>query len=85
MKQKELKGEREKLKGERRKEKVIGVATLITCTFSLSTVSAQESINATGGNASGSGGSTIYPVGQVAYQNYPYTSVAMLTPWHEVH
>jgi len=85
MKQKELKGEREKLKGERRKVKVIGVAALLSFSFSLSTVSAQESINATGGNASGSGGSISYSVGQVAYPNYPYTSVAMLTPWHEVH
>jgi opacity protein-like surface antigen len=36
--------------------------------FSLSTVSAQTRVNATGGNASGSGGSASYSVGQVAYQ-----------------
>ena len=42
------------LKVESRKLKALGVATLLTFTFSLSTVSAQESVNATGGNASGS-------------------------------
>jgi hypothetical protein len=56
-----------KEKGTRRKVKVLGVATLLTFTFSLSTVSAQESVNATGGNASGSGGSASYSVGQVVY------------------
>jgi len=55
------------LKVERRKAKVLGVATLVTLTFSLSTVSAQTSVNATGGNASGSGGSASYSVGQVVY------------------
>jgi len=74
MKQKELKGEREKLKGERRKVKVIGVAALLSFSFSLSTVSAQESINATGGNASGSGGSASYSVGQVVYTTHTGTS-----------
>ncbi|MDI3479763.1 MAG: hypothetical protein PWQ43_1230 [Rikenellaceae bacterium] len=63
-----------KLKVESRKLKVIGVATLLTCTFSLSTVSAQESVNATGGNASGIGGSASYSVGQVAYQTYTSTN-----------
>ena len=57
-KQKELKVERLKLK-------VLGVATLLTLTFSLSTATAQESVNATGGNASGSGGSASHSVGQV--------------------
>jgi len=85
MKQKELKGERRKEKVERRKLKVIGVAALLPFTFYLYTVSLQEIVHATGGNTSGSGGSTSYSVGQVAYQNYPYTSIAMLTPWHEVH
>ena len=52
-----------------RKLKVIsiGVATLLTFTFSLSTLMAQETIPATGGNASGSGGTVSYSVGQVVY------------------
>ena len=54
-------------KSKRRMVKVLGVATLLACMFSLSTVSAQESVNATGGNASGSGGSASYSVGQVVY------------------
>jgi hypothetical protein len=68
-KQKELKvypvGNSNRVKS--RKLKSLGVATLITFTFSLSTLSAQESINATGGDASGSGGSASYSVGQVVY------------------
>lgn len=58
--------------GTRRKLKVtsLGVATLLAFTFSISTVSAQESINATGGNVSGSGGSVSYSVGQFAYQTH---------------
>lgn len=66
-KQKELKVESLKLKA-------LGVATLLTFTFSLSTVSAQESINATGSNASGSGGSASYSVGQVVYTTHTGTS-----------
>lgn len=49
------------------KVKSIGVATLLTFTFSLSTLMAQETIPATGGNASGSGGTVSYSVGQVVY------------------
>jgi hypothetical protein len=49
------------------KLKSLGVATLLTCAFSLSTATAQESINATGGNALGSGGSVSYSVGQFMY------------------
>lgn len=52
---------------ESKKLKILGVATLFTLTFSLSTVSAQESLNATGGDASGSGGSASYSVGQMLY------------------
>ncbi|HQK70071.1 MAG TPA: T9SS type A sorting domain-containing protein [Bacteroidales bacterium] len=63
-----------KLQVERSKLKVLGVATLLTFTFSLFTVSAQESINASGGNASGSGGSVSFSVGQVVYQTHFSTS-----------
>ena len=56
------------------KVKSLRVATLLTFAFSLSTVSAQESVNATGGNASGGGGSASYSVGQVAYQTHTGTN-----------
>lgn len=44
----------------------------------LTCLQAQESVNASGGNATGSGGSVAYSVGQVSYQNYndPDASVA---------
>lgn len=53
--------------GKRRKVNVIGVATLFTLTLSLTTLQAQTSVNATGGDASGDGGSASYSVGQVVY------------------
>ncbi len=62
-----MRHKQKKLKVESKKLKVLGVATLLTFAFSLSTVSAQESINPTGGDASGSGGSASYSVGQVVY------------------
>ena len=40
----------------------------------LTRLQAQESVNATSGNASGSGGSVSYSVGQVAYQTNTGTS-----------
>ena len=40
----------------------------------LTGLQAQESVNATGGNASGSGGSISYSVGQVAYQTHTGTN-----------
>jgi len=60
---------RHKHKVKSRKLKVIniGMVTLLTFAFSLSTATAQESHNATGGNASGSGGSAGYSIGQVVY------------------
>lgn len=62
-----MKHKQKKLKVERGKLKVIGVIALLTFAFSLSTVSAQTSVNATGGDALGSGGSASYSVGQVVY------------------
>jgi hypothetical protein len=44
-----------------------GVVTLLSFAFSFSTVMAQESVNATGGDATGSGGSASYSVGQLVY------------------
>lgn len=51
-----------------------GVATLLIFTFSFSTVSAQEIVNTSGGNATGSGGSASYSVGQVVYKSHVGTS-----------
>jgi len=45
----------------------IKIALLVTLTFCLSTAMAQESLNVAGGNASGSGGSVSYSVGQLFY------------------
>jgi hypothetical protein len=59
-----------KIKEKSRKLKVksLGLATFIVFAFSLSTAMAQEAVPATGGDASGSGGSASYSVGQVTYQ-----------------
>ncbi len=62
-----MRHKQKEVKGKSRKVKVLGVATLVIFAFSLSTVTAQESVNATGGNASGGGGSASYSVGQVVY------------------
>ncbi len=58
---------KQKVKNRKWKVKSLGVATLLTCAFSLSSATAQTSVNTTGGNASGSGGSESYSVGQVVY------------------
>ncbi|HNV81091.1 MAG: T9SS type A sorting domain-containing protein [Tenuifilaceae bacterium] len=76
MKCKNKKGERRKVKGASifLTAKSIGITALLTFIFSLSTVMAQESINASGGHASGSGGSADYSVGQVVYQTHTGTN-----------
>ena len=76
MRHKNKEGTSGKVQGKRvfMKAKSFEVATLLTFIFSLSTVSAQESINATGGNASGSGGSASYSVGQLTYQTHKGTN-----------
>lgn len=51
-----------------KKKKIIFISLLISC-FSL-TVFAQQSVNASGSNAVGTGGSASYSVGQVAYKTY---------------
>ena len=56
------------------KVKSLVVATFLTFYFSLSTLTAQEAITATGGDASGSGGSASYSVGQVVYQTHTGTN-----------
>ena len=69
-----MRHKQKELKVESRKLRVLGVATLVTFAFSLSSATAQESVNATGGNASGSGGSASYSVGQVVYTTNTGTS-----------
>ena len=67
-------GHKQRVKSRKLKVKSLGVATLLTFAFSLSTVTAQESVNATGGNASGSGGSASYSIGQLGYQTHTGTN-----------
>ena len=65
---------KQRVKSGKLKVKRLGVAILLTFALSLSTAMAQESINATGGNASGSGGSASYSVGQIVYTTTTGTS-----------
>ncbi len=58
--------------------KILSVTTLLFFIFSLSSVIAQDSVNATGGNASGSGGSASYSVGQLVYNTYTGTNGSVL-------
>lgn len=58
------------MRHKQKKMKKLEVATILILAFSLSTVSAQESFNATGGNASGEGGSANYSVGQIIYTTH---------------
>ncbi len=58
------------MRHKQKKIKTLGVAPVLILAFSLSTVSAQESFNATGGNASGEGGSANYSVGQIIYTTH---------------
>ena len=58
------------MRHKQKKMKTLGVATILILAFSVSTVSAQESVNATGGNASGEGGSANYSVGQIIYTTH---------------
>jgi hypothetical protein len=56
------------------KVKSFGMAILLTLTFSISTATAQESVNTTGASISGNGGSASYSIGQVTYQTYSGTN-----------
>ncbi len=49
------------------KHKKLKLSALLLLGFGLTGLQAQTSVNATGGNASGSGGSVSYSVGQVVY------------------
>lgn len=50
--------------------KKLKLSTVLLLGLGLTGLQAQESVNATGRNASGSGGSVSYSVGQVAYQTH---------------
>jgi len=54
-------------KGKNMKKKRLTLCAILLLGIGLTGLQAQESINATGGNASGSGGSVSYSVGQVVY------------------
>lgn len=49
------------------KHKRLQLSAILLLGLGLTSLQAQESVNATGGNASGSGGSASYSVGQVVY------------------
>ena len=52
------------------RNKRLKLSTLLLLGLGLTVLQAQESVNATGGNASGSGGSVSYSVGQVVNQTH---------------
>ncbi len=60
------------------KVKGIGGVILLFFTVSLTTVMAQEAVPASGGDASGSGGSVSYTIGQVAYETNNGTGAHMV-------
>ena len=74
---KELKMRHKNKKSRKAKVKSYGAATLFTFVFSFSIVMAQESVNTTSGDASGSKGSVSYSVGQIAYQTHTDTSISV--------
>lgn len=55
----------------------LGIVLLLG--FGLSNLQAQENLNASGGEAIGSGGSSAYTIGQIVYQTYTGTSGNSLT------
>ncbi len=59
-----------------RNERLRFSAIVLLC-FGLTGLQAQESVSATGGNASGSGGYMSYSVGQVAFQTHTGKNVSM--------
>ena len=52
------------------KYKTIKLSSVLLLGLGLPGLQAQENVNPTGGNASGSGGSVSYSVGQIAYQTH---------------
>jgi hypothetical protein len=56
------------------KQNRLKLGVILLLGLGLSSLQAQESINASGGEATGSGGSVSYSVGQVAYQTHAGTN-----------
>ncbi|MEN8122858.1 MAG: T9SS type A sorting domain-containing protein [Bacteroidota bacterium] len=56
------------------KKNKLRIIVFVLLGFGLSNLQAQESINATGGDASGSGGSASYSVGQTVYTSHTGTN-----------
>ncbi len=56
------------------KHKNLKLCTILLFGLGLTGLQAQESVNATGGNASGNGGSASWSVGQAAYQTHTGTN-----------
>ena len=56
------------------RHKRLKLSAVLLLGLGLTGLQAQESVNATGGNASGSGGSASYSVGQVVYQTHTGTN-----------
>jgi len=56
------------------RHKNLKLSVVLLLGLGITGLQAQESVNATGGDASGSGGSVSYSVGQVAYQTYTRTN-----------
>jgi len=54
--------------------KKVNLTAILLLGLGLTGLQAQESVNATGGNASGSGGAVSYSVGQVVYQTHTGTN-----------
>jgi hypothetical protein len=57
----------QKITNDKMKQKRFKLSAVLLLVLGLTGLQAQESLNATGGNASGSGGSASYSVGQVVY------------------
>ena len=56
------------------RHKKLKLSAVLLLLLGLTGLQAQESVNATGGDASGDGGSVSYSIGQVAYQTHTGTS-----------
>ena len=55
----------------------IKIVTLVLLSLFQSTINAQETTDAAGGNASGSGGSASYSIGQTVYSTYTSTNASI--------
>jgi hypothetical protein len=59
------------------RNKRLQLSAILLFGIGLTGLQAQTSVNTTGGNASGDGGSTSYSIGQVVYQNHTGTNSSM--------